>query len=439
MPEDLSELYSRIEEGLGGAVRIRPMDEVRTPYHVRRPFGAMDLDIALAGGLPCGTVCQVFGPDGTGKNLLANMLIAETQAELGDHANIFYVTFGYKPDRDFMRKCGVKLRMTDDELQQRGIDPGTVSDADRGESVGNVVFIDIRPMATTADVDAPVAGAKKLTKEQKAALKAAKRSKDDVDAAATAKEKPAELLLMSVVELIASGRFHVGIIDEMASGETRDDIKKQLGEDARVATWASLMAQFSKKVYTALRQNDTNGNPNSTCLLVLQPVRANLDSYTSKFSPWVIPSGTAIKHIKAVDIHLKPGAPLLSGAARLKVGKLIQWKLAKGKHGLSEGAEGELTFRFFRNGPGGTTTGGIDRFLALVNAAKAYGTVKRRGPNYFILDYEDAISGGIDGVADVLRDNSEITRELRAATLAAALQNQPEEDSGDTSRNPTDG
>ena len=368
MPEDLSSLIKAINKDLSGAATITNISDVKTPYKTRLPTGILSLDIALGGGWPAGTMCQLFGPDGTGKDMLANMTIAQQQKKHGDSTNIFWMSFGYKPDIPFMRMCGVRIPYRDYELVEMGVDPDTATKEQRGEQVGNLVFIDVGD--------------------------------------AIAMEQPAETLLSAVVRLVRSGKFQLGIVNELGSGETRDNVKKDLHEDAKMATWASLMSDFCRKYYSAMRVPDENGEPNKTCILMINPVRANLDSYSSRFTPYTISGGYALKHAKAVDLHIKPGASLKGKAG--KIGKEIKWKVAKGKHGISEGAEGEFSYYFNK---------GVDCVSDIAYVAKAYGIIRNSGPVYYVLDYGDKIKGGMDGVISLLKSENKILEEVREAVF----------------------
>lgn len=369
MPDDLSGLLKSINKELKGAVVIQAIADIETAYDIRRPNGILSLDLELNGGWPAGTINQIHGPDGVGKDLLTNYAMAENQRIHGDKSNIFWTSFGYKPDLKFMRMCDVQIAMTDSELLDLGIDPATATKEQRGKTVGNIIFIDI--------------------------------SNEDL-----ALEQPAETILTSVLRMVASNKFQLGIINELASGETGDNVVKGLHENARMATWASLMSDFCRKYYSTIRLPDSNGKPNATCILVINPVRANLDAYSAKFTPHTQPSGYALKHAKAVDLHLKPAGFIKAGAN--KVGKKVNWKIMKGKHGISEGAEGEYDIYFMK---------GIDLIADLANTAKAYGAVRNKGKYFYILDYEDRIEGGINGVTAMLRKNSALADEVRKAVL----------------------
>ena len=346
MAEDLSQLIKSIQKDLGGAATIRPISEVDAPYHERLPTGILSLDKALLGGFPAGSMHQVFGPDGAGKDYLTNLVIAQVQKKYGEDANIAWMSFGYRPDIPFMEMGGVDI------------------------DVGNLVFIDIGN--------------------------------------SDANDNPAESLLSGVVRLIRSNKFQLVIINELGSGETKDNVKKDLHEDARIATWASLMSSFCQKFYSAMRIPDEEGNANRTCVIMINPVRANIDARSAKYFPYSQGGGFALKLAKAVDLHLRAGGAIRKGTE--KVGKEIKWKISKGKHGISEGAEGSYNFLFNE---------GVDLVEDLANVAKAYGVIKSSGTIYRILNYEDKIKGGLAGVVDVLKSSPTLLEEVREAVLSS--------------------
>ena len=372
MPDDLSFLIKEINKDLKGAAKVSNLCDVATPYGTRLSTGILSLDLKLKGGFPAGTMVQLFGPEGSGKDYLSNLTMAQVQKKHGDKANLFWLSFGYKPDKDFMRMAGVQIPYTDEELAEKGYDPKKVTDAELadigGLRVGNILYLD-------ADF-------------------------------AAASEHPAETLLSAAIRCVKSNKFQLGVINELGSGETRDNVVKELHEEAKIATWASLMSDFCRKYYTALRQPDENGSPNQTCIMMINPVRANMDARSARFNKFTQGGGYALKHAKVIDIHIRSGASLKQSGKL--VGKEIKWKVSKGKHGISEGAEGEYQFYFGQ---------GVDLVRDLAYTAKLVGVVKNSGPVYYILDYEDKIKGGLDGVISLLRDEDTIRNEVRDAVL----------------------
>lgn len=386
MPDDLSSILKGLPKAIREAVDIRPMHQVIDPYDIRLPSGIMSMDKELKGGLPGGTLTQIFGPEGIGKDYLSQLFMASNQRMYGDKSNIFYITFGYYPDRDFMRWSGVQLPYSDEELERMKIpfdgksdkkleEPDIWTDAVRGKSLGNVLFIGL-------------------------------------DAAG--KDNPAETLLQTAISLVQSNKFQLGIINELGSGETADNTKKMLTETARMATWASLLSDFCRKFYTAVRAygNDEDGvtKPNETRVLMLNPVRANTDANSAKYVKYTQPGGHALKHAKVIDIHLDRRGKIRKGTT--VVGKTIKWKIGKGKLGIHEGGEGEYDFLH---------DSGVDLMRDLIKVGKVVKTVQA-GKYYYILgrkEPEDRIMGGEEGLIAYLHANPEVHEELRLATLEA--------------------
>lgn len=319
-------------------------------------------------------VADGFVVHNSGKDYLTNRAMACIQEDYGDDANIYWMSFGYKPDPAFMRMSGVKLAFSDDELLAQGIDPKKATKEQRGVTVGNLIFVDIA---------------------------------DQPDALSS----PAEYLLTVVQRFIESGDFQLGIINELGSGETRDNTKKGLHEDARMATFATLMSDFCRKMYTGLRRDDSDGNPNATTVIAINPVRANMDPNSAKYQKYVQGSGHALKHAKVVDIHIDHKMFIKEGTE--KVGKIVKWKIAKGKLGISEGSEGEFSFYFGK---------GVDTDRDTCVSAKALGIIFNRGKYTYITGYDDLkIGGGFEGAIAYLMANPDVMENVRQMTVNGVL------------------
>jgi len=84
---------------LGGAEAIAPIASIST--------GSLGLDIALGiGGLPCGRVIEIYGPESSGKTTLTLHVIAEAQKKGGICA---FVDAEHALDPAYARKLGVNL------------------------------------------------------------------------------------------------------------------------------------------------------------------------------------------------------------------------------------------------------------------------------------------------------------------------------------------
>ena len=375
MAKDLSALIRKIEKNLGGGAKISSLADAATPYHVKRPTGILSLDLALRGGFPAGSLHQIHGPDGVGKDFITNRIIAENQRIYGEDSCVFWMSFGYPPDRTHMRFSGVQVAYTDNDLIGLGYSKDSLDKVDpavRGSTVGNIFLIDLNQV--------------------------------------TLSEKPAETLLDGVLELIASNECQIGIINELGSGETRHNVVKNLGEDPRMAAWSGLMTQFLQKMYTKLRVPKDDGSPNESTLFALNPQRANLNAMSAKFKPTVAGGGFALKHAKTVDLHMKDLGSLRKGTE--VIGKKVGWVISKGKHGIAEGANGMYEFH---------SATGVDLVLDLARVAKAYGHIRNRGRHNYILDNPEPITGGFDdGVMPLVRASEDLQRRLREAVLHGA-------------------
>lgn len=101
----------------GGRAQIARASDVWQPFHIRRPTGITSIDIAMGGGFPAGTINQIFGSDGKGKNLVVDHTIAMVQSVYGEDSNIAFASFGQPYQKDFGKKNGVKVGYADAEIE----------------------------------------------------------------------------------------------------------------------------------------------------------------------------------------------------------------------------------------------------------------------------------------------------------------------------------
>ena len=91
--------------GVGSIMRLAENQVVRVKGI---STGALSLDIALGGqGIPCGRICELFGPEGSGKTTLALHVIASAQKAGGVAA---FIDAEHAMDPTWARKLGVDLQ-----------------------------------------------------------------------------------------------------------------------------------------------------------------------------------------------------------------------------------------------------------------------------------------------------------------------------------------
>jgi recombination protein RecA len=102
----LDSTLKQIEKNFGAGSIMR-MDDQETQVAEGIPTGALSLDLALGGkGLPRGRICELFGPEGSGKTTLALHIIANAQKLDGVAA---FIDAEHALDPTWARKLGVNL------------------------------------------------------------------------------------------------------------------------------------------------------------------------------------------------------------------------------------------------------------------------------------------------------------------------------------------
>ncbi len=102
----LKNTVAQIEKEFGEGA-IMPLG-ISTTTPIRGiPTGSLSLDIALGGqGVPCGRVCEIFGPESSGKTTLALHVIASAQRAGGIAA---FIDAEHALDPSWAKKLGVQL------------------------------------------------------------------------------------------------------------------------------------------------------------------------------------------------------------------------------------------------------------------------------------------------------------------------------------------
>ena len=102
----LNAVMDQVEKqfGKGSLMRLgdRPMANIETIS-----TGSLSLDIALGiGGLPCGRIVEIYGPESSGKTTLTLEVIAQAQ-KMGK--NCFFIDAEHALDPEYARKLGVDI------------------------------------------------------------------------------------------------------------------------------------------------------------------------------------------------------------------------------------------------------------------------------------------------------------------------------------------
>ena len=102
----LNAVMDQVEKqfGKGSLMRLgdRPMANIETIS-----TGSLSLDIALGiGGLPCGRIVEIYGPEASGKTTLTLEVIAQAQ-KMGK--NCFFIDAEHALDPEYARKLGVDI------------------------------------------------------------------------------------------------------------------------------------------------------------------------------------------------------------------------------------------------------------------------------------------------------------------------------------------
>ncbi len=102
----LDTALKQIEKTYGvGSIMTLSKDAIRAVPGI--PTGALSLDLALGGrGMPRGRICELFGPEGSGKTTLALHVLASAQKEGGVAA---FIDAEHAMDPTWARKLGVDL------------------------------------------------------------------------------------------------------------------------------------------------------------------------------------------------------------------------------------------------------------------------------------------------------------------------------------------
>lgn len=362
----LDEVNTMFAKSVGGPIIQRATD-VTNPFVLRRPTFISSLDIALGGGFPAGTLCQISAPAGIGKNALCNQTVAACQSIYGEDSCIAWVSTEMSLDKQFAQMFGVRVPMSDFEIEMaqegrttQGLPPLTDEEVQRcKESIGDFVLIDSGSSAQRLEV---------------------------------------------TLKLIESNKFQLIIIDSMASLLTDVQDETDLEDNPQQSSEAALITRFCQKYWgRAGRSFSAEERANWTTVITTYQVRANRS--TAKYKKaWSVGGAYALRHAKAIDIVLEQGDRYPADRSKPQVGKDVKWTIAKGKAGCHEGLQGVVRYYF---------DDGYDVCKDLTVAAQSCGILVRAGRYWRHVESStknviNEFSGGMSAVVQELRADSNL-------------------------------
>lgn len=401
-PDDVLEV---IQSMAGEGVVIQRGEDLEGRMDLRRASGIATLDIACSGGLPAGGLCQIDGLDSVGKNLLLNHYYARLQRTYGDECNIAMVCFESVYDKMFGRKLGVKVALSDYEID--------VEDRKR-KSLGKPA----------------------LTKKEKDTL-----ATDQIGKFHIIRGHIAERMLQVVADLTATNSYQIIGIDSWDAMLPVSDDEKGLEDAARVASASGVQSRWMSKVFGALTPQKICPNcyarplefrssgpakyqytcpackwkgkqpylwENETTLIGIRQVRANMNKAGMHARDYKVGGAHALRHGKLIDIQLRKGENLLD--SKVKVGKEVKWEITKGKAGAHEGVEGSFTYYF--------SPPRIDIASDLISYALPVGLIEGGGKAGYA--FQGHPLGKKEDLANALNADGKLRAELRKVVMAHA-------------------
>jgi RecA/RadA recombinase len=293
-------------------------DDVVSPYFLRRPSGILQLDIDTGGGIPAGGLSMMSGPDNAGKTFILFKYMAMHQRLYGKDSFLGYAPTEGAPDYFFMRRCGMKVAIPDELIEER-------------------------------ELARKVRGLPSFTKEERAGFK------EQVGEFCILTGHTAEDLFDCVLAAVRDDIFGIIGVDSftMIQPEALAEMAT-LHDNPRMAANATLVTRFLTKFANYMLGVDGRNN---TTIIGTQQVRSSKKKseappHIAKYLPDYEPAGGyAAKHGKMLDILLMPGQKFREGKSKDGergeiTGKSIKWRLIKGKAGTHDNIEGEVEFNY---------------------------------------------------------------------------------------------
>lgn len=376
----LSEINAEFGKDVGGPI-VQIASDITNPFLLRRPTKIVSLDVQIGGGWPAGTLCQVAAPEGVGKNALCNQTVASVQQIYGKDSCIAWVCTEMTLDKAFAHMFGAVVPMSNYEIEMinaarldKGFPP--LSEAEvkfRKRKLGEFIIVDNGSSAHRLEV---------------------------------------------ALRLIESNKFQLIVIDSLASLLTEVQEETDLQDEPQQSSEARLITRFCQKYWgRAGRSCGEDEDANWTTVLATYQARGNRSNAKFK-KAWAIGGAYALKHAKAIDVHLENGDRYPSDTKQPQMGKKVKFTVKKGKAGCHEGGKGEIIY---------VHKEGYDIWQDCANAAKKSGVLQQAGKYWKWVDPDgkevQKFAGGLKGVAsELVKDDAAFWRLYRDVARAEGVE-----------------
>jgi RecA/RadA recombinase len=381
-PEDKKvrlQILDQVSSGINSKYKspaVYRADQQKNAYHQRRPFGIMNLDLQIGGGLPAGGACAISGEDQAGKTELLYYLIAMNQRIYGDKSKIAlaYVEGGFDIDR--CKKVGVQIAYPKEMVEYKN---------------------HIRTEC----------GRPPLTEEEKG---------QTVGVLNLFGGDTGEAILTNALEFVHSNEYQLVLIDSLTALLPQANVDKDLSEDEKRAAWASMMTRFCNFVSNEFKP--TPNEPNFSTLVGVQQMRANQEkanapSHIQKYLPSAKPKESrSYQHLALVHLIISEGEKeyrTLKGVKTV-IGKELKWFVDKGKAGCCNHRRGDTTFYF----DGFGHVSGVDRYGSVITSGIQYGVLAEgEGGIYLKWPRAELLASSIPELEDKMANSVELELQLR--------------------------
>jgi len=364
---------------LKGRARLKRASEVVMPYYIlRRPCGIIALDVATGGGLPAGGLVEIIGRDGCCKSYLLNRYMRRQQEIFGRNCFLAVDMTEMQYDKTFAKMHELRVALSEIEIEREQ---------------------DLQGREFTEDELA--------------------YARDQVGEFFVGIGNSAEDLYDLVLAQVASMLYNIIGIDSWGSLLTKEEDKKGMHDKTRGGS-AKVNTEFLRRFHAAMLSEDEEGMPNLTTVI-------GVNQWRERMGPGGglnIQGGYALKHGKFVSIKLTAHSPIWRNAkgeisigksdddggkkaTKTQVGKVIRWKLLKGKAGCHDGPEGEFHYYYAT---------GVDTDRDLIITAQKCAVVITKGS---WLSFGKLKAQGVDNWVKRLDAEPDLRLEMERAVLEA--------------------